>query len=429
MANIPWGKLKAAMPALPRRRYNIFCGTNSFDEWRQVWRDWRVKGSVDQEYIIQEYECNFVQITGAQYGVSFGAGRMALYAILEALRIGEGDEVIIPAFTCVVVPNAIIYRNAIPVYVDIESRTFNIDVEKIEKAITPRTRALYAQHTFGVLCDIDKLKEIGRRHHLPIIEDGAHALGTCVDGNPVGSLTEVAFFTTDHSKVINTHLGGIATTNDKKLAERLRDIQVRAPFLPPKMTRKLLRTFILEYIYFSPRLLWVGRTFHILLSKLRFLFYFSDELKTELPTEYPFPCRLSAQQARLGISQLDSLNKNIAHRKKIAVWLERNIGWYGMSESKVHECAWLRYSFLVKDREAFAQRFSRRFDLGVWFTSVVQGRNNDLAAVGYIEGSCPTAEWVVKHIVNFPTHPRIPLAVIQEEVGENLDWLKSQIIE
>jgi perosamine synthetase len=416
------------LPAVPRKRYNIFAGTNTLREWRQMARAWLSGGPYDASDTINEYERRFAKCCGVKHGIGFGAGRMALYAILEALNIGLDDEVIIPAFTCVVVPNAILYRGARPVYVDIEPRLFNIDVRKVEAAITPRTKALYAQHTFGVPCDVDALRDIARRHQLPMIEDAAHALGATYQGKPVGSLTGIAFFTTDHSKVINTHLGGMAVTDSDALAARLRRVQGDAGSLDNKSMRRLVRSFLLEYVLFAPRVLWLGRTIHTVLARLGFLFYFFDELKTTKPTEYPYPCRLSSAQAQLGLSQLDNLQSNLAHRRQIANWLEQKVRWNGMNSHQVNESTWLRYSFLVRDRSKFEACFSKSFDLGIWFTSIVQGRTEDLEAVGYHPGSCPVAEYVVLHIVNFPTHLRIPLEVIQKEVDRNWGRMSNEIL-
>lgn len=421
-------KLMRLLPSLPRKRYNIFAGTNTRGEWRQMARAWLSSGPYDAPDVISEYEQRFANYCGAKHGISFGAGRMALYAILEALDIGEGDEVIIPAFTCVVVPNAILYRGAHPIYVDIEPHFFNIDVQKVEAAITPRTKALYAQHTFGVVCNVEALREIGRRHGLCVIEDAAHALGATYRNRPVGSLTEVAFFSTDHSKVINTHLGGMAVTDSDALAARLRKAQVDAPFLEKYLTRRLIRAFLLEYCLFAPRALWLGRALHVVLARLGLLYFFMDELKTKKPTAYPYPCRLSSAQAQLGLSQLEDLLRNLAHRRQIASWLEKKIAWCGVSSDELNESTWLRYSFLVRDRPKFEAAFSKRFDLGVWFISVVSGRTKDLEAVEYRPGSCPVAEYVARHIVNFPTHLRIPLKIVQEEVGRNWGLICEDIL-
>ncbi|MBI5630404.1 MAG: aminotransferase class I/II-fold pyridoxal phosphate-dependent enzyme [Elusimicrobia bacterium] len=418
-------KLMRHLPSMPRARYGVLAGANTGREWRQMAGAWLSSGPCEEPSVISEYESRFAKRCGARHGVSFGAGRMALYAVLEALGVGPGDEVVIPAFTCVVVPNAILYRGARPVYVDIEPRFFNIDVSKVEAAISPRTKALYAQHTFGVACDVDGLREIGRRRGLPVIEDGAHALGTVYRGGAVGSLTEVAFFSSDHSKVINTHLGGMAVTSDDSLAARLREIQARSPSPDMGTSRRLVRSFLLEYPCFSPAFLWLGRSIHALLDRAGLLFFFRDELETSKPAGYP--CRLSAAQARLGLSQLGDLERNLAHRRRIAGWLEGKIGWSGMDAGELNASTWLRYSFLVKDREKFEAAFKRRFDLGVWFTSVVAGRCRDLEAVGYRPGSCPIAELAARHIVNFPTHPRVPLGAIQEEVERNWEWLGNEI--
>ena len=149
---------------------------------------------------------------------------MALYSILEALDIGEGDEIILPAFTCVVVPNALIYKSVVPKYVDISVRDFNMDVTKIEAMITEKTKAIYAQHTFGIPCNLRKIKEIADKYGLLIIEDAAHALGSMYEGYNIGTWSNATFYSSDHSKVISTYLGGIATTNDDKTAHKIKNI-------------------------------------------------------------------------------------------------------------------------------------------------------------------------------------------------------------
>lgn len=421
-------KLLNVLPVLPRKRYSIFAGTNTRDEWFAMINECYSRRNEEPHEVIGNYERQFASACSAKYGISFGAGRMALYAILQAFGIGEGDEVIIPAFTCVVVPNAILYSGAIPIYVDIDPDTFNIDILKIESKITENTKALYAQHTFGVPCDIERLKELGKKYDIPVIEDGAHALGASYKGKSVGSLSDVAFFTTDHSKVINTHLGGMVVTNNEKIASRIYEIQAKTPFLSRFENRKLIRSFLLEYLFLSPFLAWLGRTIIPVLNRLGFLFYFSDEMLVQRPTAYPYPCRLSSAQAKLGLLQLNKLKVNIGHRRRIAKLLEENIHWYNYNDADMEESAWLRYSFLVKNRDEFIKRFHKHFDLGIWFTSVVYGRFSDFDKVGYLVGSCPVAEYVAEHVVNFPTHMRIPLSVIRDEADKNSDWLTSNLL-
>jgi perosamine synthetase len=104
----------------------------------------------------------------------FWKGRVALYAILKTLEIKEGDEIILPAFTCVVAVNPIIYLGANPVYVDIDPTTYNIDVSMIERKITEKTRAILAQNTFGLAPDLDMILEVANKYKLMVIEDRAH---------------------------------------------------------------------------------------------------------------------------------------------------------------------------------------------------------------------------------------------------------------
>lgn len=413
---------------LPRRRYNIFSGTNTPEEWSRILREFPSADNFEDMSLIGEYEAAFARAAGTAHAFGFAAGRMGLFAILEALGIGSGDEVILPAYTCVVVPNAVLYRGARPVYVDVDPRTFNIDVAKIEAAITPRTRALYAQHTFGLVCDVDAIKSIARKRGLPVIEDVAHALGAEHGGRRAGGLTEVGFFSTDHSKMISTLLGGMVTTSDEALAQKLRVIRDRAPFLPRPIVRRMMSTFLLEYPLFSPNALWIGWAAHAVLRRTPLIFFYSDELETKLPTQYPFPARLSSFQAKLGLIQLARLDRNLAHRREIGIALDERIGWMkDQLAPGAANHAMLRYSFLVNDRDRFIHLFERHFDLGIWFSSIAHGRSKDFGAVGYAEGSCPVAEDVCRWIVNFPTHERIDRDFLLSQVDRHLDTIRELV--
>lgn len=400
-------KIKSLLPYSLSRRFGVFAGTNDFHELKIAFfslfqRDFHNKK------IIQKYEQQFAQKVGATSAFSFGAGRMALYAILKALDFKPGDEIILPAFTCVVVPNAMIYAGVVPVYADIHPETFNLDPTQIENRITAKTRAIYLQNTFGLISGYAEIREIVRKHGLKIIEDAAHSLGSKNNGVYSGSLGDVGFFSTDHSKVINTLVGGMVTTSDPVLAERLRQIQSQAGKLSSCIVRRILFSFIFEQIFYSPLLLWIGEPLFKILYRARLLFFFSDELEKSIPTNYPYPCPLPSPLAQIGIHQLSKLEINLAHRQKIAVECETVVGAYRTFSREIFtDSAWLRYSFMVPDRKDFEKFMNDRFTLGTWFTSVVHGRNTDLEKVGYTPGSCPVAEKVARSIVNVPTHPKI----------------------
>ena len=419
--------LRRALPDWPRRRYTVLTGTNQWREWAAAWR-WLVTSSGSDD-AVRAFEAVAAQRCGTKHAIAFGAGRMGLYALLEALQFAPGDEIILPGFTCTVVPNALLYRGLRPVYADIDPVTFNLDPRAVERAITPRTRAIHAQHTFGVNCDVAALRAIADRHGLVLLEDAAHSLGARYYGRPHGSLGDAGFFSTDRTKVINTHLGGCATTDDDALAGRLRAIQQRAAQLGVLDSKRIVFSFLAEFLLRAPAIFWLGRPLLGALRRTPLLFQWLDEEWDALPADYPYPCQLTAAQAKLGLSQLAGLDLNLQHRRRLARWLEDRLGWYGSRvPGTFEEQAWLRYSLLVRDRDAFVARFGSRIELGIWFPIVIYGRSGSFEAVGYRAGSCPVAEAVARHIVNFPTHPRIPQRLLESLWSRHGDWLRGQMI-
>jgi len=426
---ISFSQLMNKVPVPFFRRYNIFSGTNDWTEWNSILIDY-LKGRFNycDSQLISNYEKAFSEKVGTQHAFGYSTGRMALYSILEALDIGPGDEVIIPAFTCTVVPNAIIYREATPIYVDIDSKTFNIDISQVEKKISSKTRALYAQHTFGLVCDVEGLNALGAKYGIPVIEDGAHALGASWKGSPVGSLTDVAFFSTDHTKVLNTLYGGMVTTNNEDLAKKIKSTYNKTSLLSTQQQKKLCRTFLIEFPLFRTSFYWVGWFLYKLACRIGLIFVFNDELKTQKPTDYPYPAKICNFQAKLGISQLQKLKNNLEHRKELGILLEKRFHWLkGELTPDTSNHTFLRYSFLVKDRRKFIRNFRANFDLGIWFESIAHGRQFDFEEIGYQAGSCPIAEDAAKHIVNFPTHQKIDINFLLEKIDKSFKQISNNI--
>ena len=167
-----------------------------------------VLNSRDGEAVVREYENQLAALIGPGRGVSFAAGRMAFYAVLKALGVGSGDEVILPGFTCSVMPNAVWRTGARPVFADIEAETFGSCASGIAAKITSRTKAVVAQHSFGIPCNIPEIVELCRKRGLALIEDCAITLDSAYDGKKVGNWGDAAIFSTDHSKPLNTLVGG-----------------------------------------------------------------------------------------------------------------------------------------------------------------------------------------------------------------------------
>ncbi len=146
-----------------------------------------MKGIIMVSKVAEKYQSAFADWFGETNVFSFWKGRVGLYAILKSLDVGEGDEVILPGYTCVMDVNPIKYLGAKPVYVDIESDTFNMNVNLLEEKITSKTKVIIAQHTYGYVCDMDAILEIANRHNITVIEDCCLALGFTFKGRFVGN--------------------------------------------------------------------------------------------------------------------------------------------------------------------------------------------------------------------------------------------------
>ena len=419
-----FNKISNFIPDIPKTRYGIYCGTNTKkDLWILIQYFFKLLFQIkEKKNLINQFENKFSNKSKSKYSVTYGSGRMALYSILQTIKIKKGDEIILPAFTCAVVPNAIMYAGANPIYVDIEPKNFNINSNLIERKITKKTIAIYAQHTFGITCDMNKINKIAKKYKLKIIEDKAHFFD--IDGKQ-NKKTYASYYSLDHSKIINTHLGGVATTNKLQVYKKLKKNN-NSSFTIGKLGQiRILFSFILEIIIFNPYLLWIGKPIFHVLNYFKVLFYFRDELKIKKP--YYYPCKYSSFLSLVGVNQLNNLEKNINHRIKISRFLEKKIKWYQLKKDKISKYSWLRYSFLVKDQKKFKEIFKKKFNLDIWYSSIFEGRYNKYSEIRYKYGSCPVAEYVSKHIVNFPTHSQISINTLEKILKENWNWLKNQI--
>lgn len=167
---------------------------------------------------IDRFEKKFSKCCGAKYAVSCTSGTTALHLALATLGVGKGDEVIIPTFTMIATANVVTYLGAKPVLVDSESRTWNIDPDKIEAKLSARTKAIMPIHTYGHPADMDKVLKIAKKYNLYVIEDAAEAHGAEYKGRKVGSIGDITCFSFYANKIVTCGEGGMLTTSNKKLA-------------------------------------------------------------------------------------------------------------------------------------------------------------------------------------------------------------------
>jgi dTDP-4-amino-4,6-dideoxygalactose transaminase len=347
----------------------------------------------------------------ASHAFSFWKGRVALYAILKALQIQQGDEVILPGFTCVVVPNAVRFTGATPVYVDIDPVSYNIDPIAVKQSISSRTRAIIVQHTFGIPADLQQLIEIASERGLPIIEDCAHALGSRYMNRLVGTFGVGAFFSSQWSKPYTTGLGGMAVTSDAQLAKALNKLQSEFTAPPQRQVLRLYLQYRLYDMMFGPRLYWPSMRVLRGLSKLNVFVGSSsqEELDGILPSDVEW--NMSSFQAKIGRMKLYRLSQDLIHNRTITQLYEEILsknGWSVVERPKHGEPVFLRYPVRVTNKWNLLERAKgARIELGSWFESVLHPIRTSLERYGYHGGQCPVAERSANEVVNLPLHPRI----------------------
>ena len=172
-----------------------------------------------------EFESCFAEYVGAPDAVAVSSGTAGLHLALLALGIGAGDEVIVPSFTFIAAANAIRYVGAVPIFVDIDPVTLNMDPAWVKRVVTPRTRALMAVHTFGCPADMDALMEIAKRHGLKVIEDACEAIGAEYQGRKVGTFGDAGVFAFYPNKQITTGEGGMVVVRDAEVAASIRSLR------------------------------------------------------------------------------------------------------------------------------------------------------------------------------------------------------------
>lgn len=174
---------------------------------------------------VRRFEEGMASLTRREYGVAVSNGSVALDVALLALELPPGSEVIMPAFTIVSCASAILRAGCIPVLVDSDPLTWNMDVAQVASKITPKTAAIMAVHIYGLPVDMSALTALAERHGLKIIEDAAEAIGQTCDGKPCGSFGDVSCFSFYPNKHITTGEGGMVLCNSAILAERLRSLR------------------------------------------------------------------------------------------------------------------------------------------------------------------------------------------------------------
>ena len=382
--------------------------------------------------LIEQYEQKFAQVLDAKQAFAFWKGRVALYAILKAMGITAGDEVIVPGYTCVMNVNPIKYLGAKPVYVDIEPVTFNIDVNLLREKITPNTKVIIAQHTYGYPCDMDAIMDIAGKKGVPIIEDCCLALGSEYKGKMAGTFGKAAYFSFQWNKPYTTGIGGMAIIpasagtglpcdsipsglrrqGDTELAEKIELLRANEMCLPS--TREIIMLWAQLVVY---RLFVYPKTAAFAQGLFRYLTKKGAVVGSSSTDEFEpvkasdFFKGVSGVQARSGLRQLKKIERNITHRKEMAQLYDRLFeerGWSARQyDASIMQPIMVRYPVRITEKDkALAEAAKTGIELGSWFECPLHPIETPLAAYDYQLGMCPEAEKASNEVVNLPLHLR-----------------------
>ena len=362
---------------------------------------------------IKAFEQSFAHYFNDSSASAFWKGRVAMYAILKGLGVKDGDEVILPGYTCVMDVNPIKYLGAKPVYVDIEPNTFNINPALLESKITPKTTIIVAQHTYGYPCDMDVIMSIAAKRGITVIEDCCLSFGSTYKGKLVGTFGKATYFSFQWNKPFTTGLGGMAITNDAELAAKIKNLCDSDLCMPSNKEVAMLAAQLAVYrMFIYPRTTALAQNMFRYLTKKGAVVGSSSAAEYNPHMAADFFKGMSAIQARSGIRQLAKVESNIAHRRQMAELYDtllKEKGWPTRQyDRSIMDPVMVRYPVRIKEKnKALEEAAAAGVELGSWFECPLHPIETPMDAYDYKIGLCPHAEKASQEVVNLPLHPRV----------------------
>lgn len=270
---------------------------------------------------IVQFETKFAKEMRQDHALSFPYGRTGLTLLLQAWGF-QNKEIICPAYTCVVVPHAIVTSGNIPVFVDSQDSDFNMDLTKVEHAITDQTAAIIITSIFGYPADLDHLERIRKKYpHIKIIQDCAHSFSASWNGKMVQQAGDAAIFGLNISKLMTSIFGGMVTTDNSELFQKLHALREQK-LQKPSIIKSVKRLLYLIAIYPTFWTKTYGLVYHLIHSGAlnRFVKYYDDSV-IDMPSDYLEG--LTKLEARVGITQLRRYSSIIEERRTVAAYYDR----------------------------------------------------------------------------------------------------------
>jgi len=379
----------------------------------------------EDKRIVRNFESQFSSLVGEGLSNSFASGRMAFYVLMQVLGVSKGDEVIINGATCSVMVNAIFRIKAKPVYSDIDPNTLGSSFNEIKKCITSRTKIVVAQHSFGIPCDIYKIKELCISNNIFLLEDSALALGSTINDQLVGSFGDAALFSTDHTKPINTFSGGLLYTSNSDLHQKIKFIRDNSKCLPLSKKIAIFNRILLEGRWMHPRKFGIFQlidAFIMIITRLgkKVTPYLDKDAGLEVcqHDDYPYPAKLPSFLAELGLIELRRWryvsNERVKNLNTYVAYFERNnlsqnlpSAYFDTSRKIIP----LRIAWSQAGGSAIRKKMKYFIQVPwIWFTEPIISTTEPLCNMMYNEGDCPISEKIGTNIINLSisiSHPGV----------------------
>lgn len=366
--------------------------------------------------------------TDPAHFLSFSRGSSALFALLKALGIGAGDEVVVTGYTCVVVANAVKFLGADCVYADIDAKTYGTDPSKVAQAITGRTRAVIAQHTFGLPADIQAIRDVADRNDLFLIEDCALSIGSRIDGEVVGSIGDAAFWSGSWTKPIPCGKGGFLAVKDAALVDEIE--RLRQSLDGPSTWRDLYvagQIPVRRYVLTS-RTKMFAKAIHRRLAR-HGLIGGSPHGKNPPPEclgiqDDAFLGKCGRSMEAMWKWQLRRYDRDIAHSRELADFYADILPELGLEPAATpsrDDIVFSRYPVRVGNKKHLLRLGESEFvAIGDWMTEPLHQAVAPRERWDYVAGSCPVGERAGREVINLPTDIGASLA----EANRVVDFLR-----